>query len=205
MNPPTDLPQPSPKPKPLAIAAWACIISIAMSNLSCHQNSGLANPSASAAAGTLSNPSVLVEKSARRMTIKDGQTVVKIYRIICGTAAGDKEREGDFKTPEGRFYVCYKNPDSKFTLSLGLSYPNDEDAARGLRDCLITRQQHDEIVSAIAAGQTPPWYTPLGGEIMIHGCANERAGTAGCIAVTDDEIREIYPMLKEGTPVTIVP
>lgn len=139
------------------------------------------------------------------MTIMDDGQVVRTYRVICGSAAGDKQREGDFRTPEGRFYVCYKNPDSKFTLSLGLSYPNEEDAARGLLDGLISQEQHDEIVQAVRAGGIPPWYTPLGGEIMIHGAANGRSGTAGCVAVTDDEIREIYPLLQVGTPVVIVP
>jgi murein L,D-transpeptidase YafK len=153
----------------------------------------------------LNEPSILVEKSAGRLTLMDGGAVVKVYPAITGSNAGDKVREGDRRTPEGLFYVCYKNPDSLYTLSLGLSYPNEEDAARGLRDGLLTQAQHDAIVAAIRAGGQPPWDTPLGGEIMIHGCKNDRSGTAGCVAVSDDDIRELYPLLPEGTPVTIVP
>lgn len=153
----------------------------------------------------LSQPSILVEKSAGRLTLMDAGKVVKVYPAITGAGAGDKVREGDRRTPEGRFYVCYKNPESLYTLSLGLSYPNEEDADRGLRDGLITQEQHDAIVGALAAGAQPPWDTPLGGEIMIHGCKNDRGGTAGCVAVSDDDIRELYPALPLGTPVTIMP
>jgi len=154
---------------------------------------------------TMKQPSILVEKSAGRLTLMDAGVVVKVYAAITGSCPGDKVREGDRRTPEGRFYVCYKNPDSLYTLSLGLSYPNEEDAARGLRDGLISQEQHNAIVEAIRAGGQPPWDTPLGGEIMIHGCKNDRAGTAGCVAVSDDDIRELYPLLPEGTPVTIRP
>jgi hypothetical protein len=89
-----------------------------------------------------------VNKSARLLTVFDGDAVVKSYPCCTGRAKGDKEREGDCKTPEGVFHVCYKNPRSKFTLSLGLSYPNAQHAARGLRDGLITQEQHDALVRA---------------------------------------------------------
>lgn len=150
-------------------------------------------------------PSVRVSKSARLMTVFDGDKPVKSYRVAVGGGKGDKVREGDRCTPEGDFYICYRNPSSRYLLSLGLSYPNQEDAARGLRDGLITRQQHDAIGQAIRNGGCPPWYTPLGGEIMIHGRRGGRDETLGCIAVEDDAIRELYLALPFGTPVTIVP
>ena len=98
-----------------------------------------------------------------------------------------------------------KNPESQYVLSLGLSYPDVEDAARGLRDGLISREHHDLIVAAIGKGSRPPWKTALGGEIMIHGANNGRDGTAGCIALEDDEIRELFPAIPLHTRVTIVP
>ncbi len=159
----------------------------------------------------LRNPRVLVEKKARRLSLYDGDRLVKTWRVAIGGGAGDKVREGDRCTPEGDFFICYKNPQSKYTLSLGLSYPNEEDAARGLRDGLITREQHDAIVAAAGGrsfdGNTweALWKTPLGGEIMIHGKGEGRDTTLGCVAMTDEAIRELYPILPYGTPVKIVP
>jgi hypothetical protein len=95
-----------------------------------------------------SNLTIEVSKSARTLTVFDGGKPVKTYPCCTGRAAGDKEREGDCKTPDGVFYVCYKNPHSQYTLSLGLSYPNKEHAARGLKGGLITREQYDQFVRA---------------------------------------------------------
>lgn len=151
------------------------------------------------------NPRVLVEKAARRLRLFDGKRLVRTYRIALGRGKGDKVREGDGRTPEGVFYVCVKNPDSKFHLSLGLSYPNVEDAKRGLADELITREQHDLIVQAIRAKRQPPWDTPLGGEIMIHGHGASRDWTAGCVAMESDDVTELYECLPLGARVEIVP
>jgi murein L,D-transpeptidase YafK len=95
----------------------------------------------------LKKPTIEISKSAHTLTLFDGGKVVKTYRCCAGSVAGDKQREGDHKTPEGKFVVCYKNPVSKFTRSLGLNYPNEEDAARGLRTGLITRAQYDAIMA----------------------------------------------------------
>ena len=155
--------------------------------------------------GVLREPRVVVEKSTRRLSVYDGQKRVKGYKVIVGVSPGDKVKEGDRRTPEGEFYVCMKNPTSKFVLSLGLSYPNADHAARGLRDGLIDRAQHDAILAALADGGWPDWYTRLGGEIMIHGCAGERDGTAGCVAMQDDDVRELFAAIPLGTSVEIKP
>jgi len=153
----------------------------------------------------LHSPRLVVEKAAHRLTVYDGGRAVKTYRVAVGGGRGDKVRQGDRCTPEGRFRICLKNPDSKYVLSLGLDYPNQEDAARGLRDGLITRGQHDAIVEAVRRGGQPPWDTPLGGEIMIHGCGAGRDWTQGCVAMEDDEIRELYAAVEVGTPVEVFP
>lgn len=159
----------------------------------------------------LAKPRIVVHKSARVLTVYDGRRVVKKYRCCSGINSGDKDREGDRKTPLGDFFVCYKNPKSNYTLSLGLNYPNEEDAARGLQSGLITQAQHDELVAATrgrtldAATWERLWKTPLGGEIMIHGAGADRRGTAGCVGMDDDDIRELYPAIPLGTPVTIKP
>ena len=94
----------------------------------------------------LANPRIEVSKSGKTLKLFDGRRLVKTYSCCTGRAAGDKRREGDHKTPEGRFCVCYKNPASKYTLSLGLNYPTEKDAARGLRAGLIMRAQHDALM-----------------------------------------------------------
>ncbi len=153
----------------------------------------------------LRDPVVVILKSAHRLTVYDGWTEVKSYRVGLGPGRGDKTREGDKCTPEGEFYVCVKNPNSRYTLSLGLSYPNIEDAERGLRDGLISRSDRDAIVAAICARRQPPWNTALGGEIMIHGHGSGSDWTLGCVALDDDDIRELYEAMPVGTPVEIRP
>ncbi|MFP4106572.1 MAG: murein L,D-transpeptidase family protein [Phycisphaerae bacterium] len=155
--------------------------------------------------GHLRDPRIVVIKHRYELQVYDGNRLVKTYRAAVGSRRGDKSREGDRRTPEGRFKVCVKNPQSKFTLSLGLSYPNEEDAGRGLDSGLITQKQHDHIIYCIRNGMRPPWNTPLGGEIMIHGARNGRSGTLGCIALDDDAIRELYPRIDIGTEVIVKP
>ncbi len=153
----------------------------------------------------LDDPWVLVEKRGRRLTVYDGDRPVKRYRVAIGRGRGDKTREGDLCTPEGEFYVTHHNPGSSFHLSMGLSYPSIEDARRGLRDGLIRREQYDAIVAAIRAGKRPPWNTRLGGEIMIHGGGADRSGTAGCIALSNEDVEELYEAIPDGTTVKIAP
>lgn len=162
-----------------------------------------------AQAGTLTmlhNPRIVVSKSERRLYLSDGDTIVRSYRIGLGLVPiGHKEREGDGRTPEGAYYICVKNPESRFNLSLGISYPNVEDAGAGLDAGLITKDQYEAIADAITAEGTPPWDTPLGGEIFLHGHGASRDWTAGCVALDDNAIEELYRLVDVGTPVTITP
>jgi murein L,D-transpeptidase YafK len=186
------------------VAAAMCV-----SHFACRQEEGPSGPLPRTMEAA--NLNVLVEKGAHRLSLFDGNRLLKRYRAAVGGGRGDKAREGDRCTPEGEFFVCYRNPESKYTLSLGLSYPNEEDAARGLRDGLIVQEQHDAIVGACrsrsfdANAWESLWKTPLGGEIMIHGKGAGRDWTAGCVAVSDDDIRELYSLLPLGAPVRIVP
>jgi murein L,D-transpeptidase YafK len=130
--------------------------------------------------------------------------VVRRYKIGLGLSpVEDKVRQGDRRTPEGEFYVFTKNDKSAFYLSLGLSYPNIEDAERGLRDSLITRRQHDAIVRAIKRLATPPQNTALGGDIYIHGNGSSSDWTWGCVALENAEMKELFDAVSVGTPVTI--
>ena len=136
---------------------------------------------------------VLVEKQARRLTLWRGGKVWKTYRVaLGGQPRGDKQCQGDHKTPEGNFTIDYHQPASSFHRSLHISYPDAAHRAAARR-----------------LGCDP------GGLIMIHGITNgmgwlgaaHRATdwTDGCIAVTNPEIEEIYAAVPNGTPVEIRP
>ena len=154
----------------------------------------------------LVNPRIVVRKSARELTLFAGESAVRVYRVGLGfDPEGDKARQGDGRTPEGSFYVCVKNASSRYYLSLGLSYPNKEHAERGLRGGLITRAQHDRIVRALEMRARPPWDTPLGGEVFIHGNGSSRDWTFGCVALEDRDMKELFDAVPKGAPVVIKP
>ena len=154
----------------------------------------------------LKDPRIVIFKSKRQLELYSDGAVVRTYRVGLGlNPVDDKQKEGDRATPEGEFYIFTKNPKSAYHLSLGISYPNIEDAERGLREGLITRAQHDQIVNAIKKRVAPPQYTALGGLIYIHGNGAASDWTWGCIALENEDIKELYRSVERGTPVTIKP
>ncbi|HYY42142.1 MAG TPA: L,D-transpeptidase family protein, partial [Pyrinomonadaceae bacterium] len=149
-------------------------------------------------------PRIIINKGRRELALYSAGRLVKTYRVALGLSpADDKERQCDRRTPEGEFYVCAKNAQSQFYLSLGLSYPNAEDATRGLRSGLITQAQHDRIVRAIRRRRQPPWDTALGGEVMLHGGGTDSDWTWGCIALANADIKELFDNIPNGTTVII--
>ena len=136
---------------------------------------------------------VLIEKGERRLTLISKDKALKSYRIaLGGNPNGPKERIGDNRTPEGTYVIDSRNRDSRYHLSLHISYPNEKDRRR-----------------AKELGVSP------GGNIMIHGLKNgfawvsdlhsEVDWTKGCVAVTNDEIEEIARLVPDGTVVEIRP
>ena len=139
--------------------------------------------------------SITVDKSLRRLyLIKDGKTV-RAYKIALGLAPeGRKLKEGDYRTPEGQYYISVRKADSSFMLALQVSYPNEADRAR----------------AALAD-------VPAGGLIMVHGRPirpnhgrdrsyySSRDWTDGCISVSNSAMLEIWMMTRIGTPITIKP
>jgi murein L,D-transpeptidase YafK len=136
---------------------------------------------------------VLVEKAARRLTLLRDGAALKIYRVSLGRApVGSKEQEGDQRTPEGIYLIDFHKDDSDYHRALHVSYPEQRDIDR-----------------AAAAG------VPPGCDIMIHGLPNGKGWigafhrrtdwTAGCIAVTNFEIEEIFRAVPDGTPIEIRP
>ena len=154
----------------------------------------------------VTQPRIVVLKSARLLEVWDGEKLFAAYPVGLGFAPqGTKQKEGDGKTPEGDYYVCMRNTQSRYYLSLGVSYPNGQDALRGLQDGSIDQSTYNAITSAIAGGERPPWNTALGGEIMIHGNGAATDWTAGCIAVENEVMDILWQFCRMGTPITIAP
>ncbi|MBZ5535067.1 MAG: L,D-transpeptidase family protein [Acidobacteriia bacterium] len=152
-------------------------------------------PTLSATAASSEKPAdrILVEKSARRLSLLRGGTVIKTYKVaLGGQPVGPKVCQGDKRTPEGKYVIDGRNKNSHYHWSLHVSYPNSEDRA-----------------NAKKRGCNP------GGDIYIHGLPNgyNWAGivhtaydwTLGCIAVRDQEIEEIWGLVPNGTAVEIKP
>ena len=149
---------------------------------------------------------LVVKKAEHRLEVWQGETLVITYPVGLGrNPVGHKQREGDGKTPEGEYYVCVKNGNSRYYLSLGISYPNKEDAAAALKDGRIDQATYDRIADAIDKRERPDWYTPLGGEIMIHGHGSASDWTAGCIAVENEVMDMLFVYCSLGTRITILP
>jgi len=136
---------------------------------------------------------VLVEKSKRKLHLLKGGVAIRSFDIALGIRpVGDKEKEGDFKTPEGNYLLDAKNPDSEFFLAIHVSYPDSADRAE-----------------ARSKGVDP------GGAIMIHGQPNDptrseayyrtRDWTNGCIAVSNSDMIDIWLMTADNTPIEIRP
>lgn len=152
----------------------------------------------------LADPLIEIHKSRKTLYLFEGDKLWRAYPVLVGqNPVDDKVRRGDACTPEGKFYICQKNPRSKYHLSLGLSYPNIEHAERGLRDRLIDERQYDSIVRSITQGRIPPANTALGGEIFIHGDGEYWQWTYGCVALRNKDIEELYQVIKVGTEVII--
>jgi murein L,D-transpeptidase YafK len=151
---------------------------------------------------------IVVAKQTRQLNLIKGSQPQRSYAVTLGRNTGaDKAVEGDQATPAGEFYICAKNPRSKYFLSLCISYPNAEHATRGLAAGLIDAEQHAQILQAVRERRMPPQHTRLGGEIYIHGCSEQHQplGTRGCIALSNADMRDLYDQVMLGTEVTIEP
>lgn len=136
---------------------------------------------------------LVVKKADRKLEAYSGGVLLKTYRVALGREpVGRKQYEGDHKTPEGNYTIFAKNPNSAYHKNLGISYPDSKD-----------------IEAAYKAGKMP------GGDVKIHGYNNNRPNpgrlhrwvdwTNGCVAVTNEEIDELYEHTPVGTPITLLP
>jgi murein L,D-transpeptidase YafK len=155
---------------------------------------GLPGPQGSARASDFPvADKVLVEKADRKLHLLKGGVAIRSFDIALGIRpVGDKEREGDFKTPEGNYLLDARNPNSEYFLAIHVSYPNSLDRAEARKK-----------------GVNP------GGAIMIHGQPNDptrseayyrtQDWTNGCIAVSNSDMIDIWLMTAENTPIEIRP
>jgi murein L,D-transpeptidase YafK len=136
---------------------------------------------------------LVVHKTERRLVLMHGETVVRSYKIALGVnPIGQKERAGDYRTPEGRYYLVRRNPRSDYFLSIQVSYPNDADMKRA-------HKNH---------------WNP-GGSIMIHGLPNQLKHapayyeitdwTDGCIALSNADMVEVWLLTPDNAPIDILP
>ena len=153
---------------------------------------------------------ILIHKRERTLLLYIESRLARTYPVALGRNwAADKTVEGDEATPLGEFYICAKNPRSRYFLSLCISYPNAEDAIRGLAAGLISLEEHAAILAAIRLRTMPPQHTSLGGEIYIHGHGDAQSDapskdwTRGCIALADPAMQDLYDLVDIGTPVLI--
>jgi len=144
-------------------------------------------------AETLAADRVVVRKAERRLFLMRAGNVLRSYRVALGlNPVGQKERAGDSRTPEGRYYLTHRNPRSDYFLSILVSYPNGGDLQRARRH---------------------RWNA--GGSIMIHGLPNQLTRTPeyyertdwtdGCIAVSNADMLEIWLLTPENAPIEILP
>ena len=155
--------------------------------------------------------SIVVWKERRELELLSDGEVIATYTVGLGGWPYDhKIDQGDSRTPEGEYYICTRKNSAKFYRSLGISYPNKEDAANAYKFGTISKKQKNAIDAAIDARQQPLWNTAIGGAIMIHGEGEEGWGgeydwTAGCIAVNNEVIDILWEYCKMGCDVTIYP
>ncbi len=155
---------------------------------------------------SLTRPHIVVIKGNRLLHLFDGDELIRTYAIDLGSdPVPQKQAVGDGRTPIGAFRVATKNPDSPYGRFIGIDYPDAPAVERGLRNGLISPGEAASIREAARARACPDWGTALGGGIGIHGAGTGRDWTAGCIAVSDEHVVDLFDVLRVGDAVEILP
>ncbi len=160
--------------------------------------------------------SIAIHKAKRRLDVLANRRIVKSYIVNLGLApVGDKEREGDYRTPEGNLFICARSTRSQFTRFLALAYPSPEHVARGIASGRVSNSLEPMVREAYGSrDRCPPQRSGLGGAIGIHGSGTWTRTTDsfrvvdwtwGCVALRDVDILELFQIVRVGTPVRILP
>jgi murein L,D-transpeptidase YafK len=157
---------------------------------------------------------LVVWKRQHELWVVRNDRVIRRYHVSLGVSpSGPKLLRGDGRTPVGRYYIYEKRPSEKFGLFMALSYPGVEDAERAFQRGLISADTWADIWIAEQRRASPPWDTPLGGFVGIHGTGSDpkRAKlrqvsdwTDGCIALSDRNIAELWELTPVGAEVQIL-
>ena len=149
---------------------------------------------------------IRIEKSLRRLTVYDGgQAVLRCPIALGAQPVGPKQREGDGRTPEGRYFICLIKEAGKYGRSLGLSYPGTADAQLAFDEGRIDERTLNNIRLASEERRRPPWGSPMGGEIYIHEGGVQSDWTQGCIALESADMDRLFPLRDQIDEVHILP
>ena len=149
---------------------------------------------------------VVIRKGSRSLAWCESGRLMKVFETGLGfSPEGDKEREGDGRTPVGTFYIPRRVPASQFYRAFLISYPDSKDAEQALKRGSISRWQHQSIVKAHEECREPPQRTSLGGLIEIHGEGGKSDWTLGCIAIDNPAVDKLWRTLDVGDSVVILP
>ena len=159
--------------------------------------------------------SLVVSRSTHTLYVKRGSHVLKRYKVALGSGGRQaKMREGDGRTPTGKYKIMQIRDSDRFHLFMQLNYPNIQDAKRALIEKEITKAEYNVVLDAHIFGVQPPKNLVLGGAIGIHGIGLESQEkikihqnidwTEGCIALRNAEVEELSQYVKVGTEIHIV-
>jgi len=153
----------------------------------------------------LKNARITVDKKARRLRLYEGGSLLKTYPVAFGpNLEGHKTREGDGRTPEGKYYLI-KHTSPAFGRCFYIAYPNEKDAREGHENDVISKKSYLKVKAATTAKTYPPSNTGLGGQILLHGTKDRSEQnltsidwTLGCIAMENADIMEILNAIPDN-------
>ncbi len=154
----------------------------------------------------IENPEIYIYKEKRRLYVIQSNVMVRDYPIGLGFhPVGDKEIEGDGRTPEGDFLICMKSPVGRFSKALVLNYPDRKHAERALFAGILSPPEFKEMLMAAERNATPHLSAKLGGPLFIHPGGAYKDWTQGSIALYNSDMDELFKIAATGTPVHIKP
>ena len=149
---------------------------------------------------------IVIQKVQRTLTLAQDGGAVFTCRIALGREPdGAKRMQGDGRTPEGAYFICLVKEEGKYGRSLGLSYPNPQDAQTAFAEGRIDERTLFNVQAAHEERRRPPWGSPLGGEIYIHEGGSEQDWTQGCIALDKQDMDRLFPCWTQVDEVLILP
>lgn len=163
----------------------------------------------------LENIRLVVDKTDYKILLYSNKILIKTYKAVFGKSSGTiKSSADDNITPLGDYKICAIDSLNKYHKFLHLDYPNERDAAEALKQGYILDDEFNTIILAAKKNECPPKETKLGSEIGIHGIGTYNIifknlpfsfnWTNGSIAVSNENIDELYSVIKIGTPVKII-